>query len=47
MASQPSWDQFAEWWTFLAQRLGVGDKAKQFFEKGLGPKILGVEPISL
>ena len=37
MASQPSWQQLAEWWTSLAHRLGVGEKARQFFENGLGP----------
>ena len=37
MASQPSWKQLADWWTTLAQQLGVGEKAEQFFHNALGP----------
>ena len=38
MTSQPSWQQLAEWWTALGQRLGVGEKAREFFNNGLGPR---------
>ena len=30
------WQQFAQWWTALAQRHGVADRSKRFFQKGLG-----------
>lgn len=31
METKPNWAHLAEWWTFLAHRLGVGDKAHMFF----------------
>lgn len=31
------WQQFAHWWTALAQRHHVADRTEQFFHHGLGP----------
>ncbi len=36
MDSNISWQQLANWWTNLAQRLGVDDKAQIFFANALG-----------
>ena len=39
MSTSPTkWTQFAEWWTELAQRHGVADRAELFFQNGLGPQ---------
>jgi len=35
-SSSRKWTQFAEWWTALAQRHGVSDRAELFFCNGLG-----------
>ena len=31
------WQQFAQWWTALAERQGVADRTERFFQHGLGP----------
>jgi len=31
------WQQFADWWTALAQRHHVAERTEQFFRQGLGP----------
>ena len=31
------WQQFGLWWTTLAHRHHVAERAKRFFEHGLGP----------
>lgn len=37
MPAQTSWQQLTDWWTGLAQRLGVEPKIRRFFLHGIGP----------
>ena len=37
MASQEEWQQLTTWWTMLAQRHKVAEKAQEFFQNGIGP----------
>ena len=37
MASQEEWQQLTTWWTMLAQRHKVAEKAQEFFHNGIGP----------
>lgn len=37
MASSQEWQQLTQWWSQLADRLGVRDKATAFFENAIGP----------
>lgn len=39
MSANPSkWNQFADWWTALARRHDVSERAERFFKNGLGPQ---------
>ena len=38
LSDETKWQQFSRWWTILADKHGVVDRAERFFHNGLGPQ---------